>query len=453
MQRSKGNSSGGGKKNEMMSVDISNSGVDGAQSPPVVDNDDKIEKGLLQKRSSFEVMKNEVKNKTSIVTSKVHKAYLDSGMKPKVDMAIQTIKPKIDLAIQTAKPHIELVIKVVYVDSGIKPKVDPVYQKLIFLLNNRPTDEKDGKLRDLLFLFIGTVFGIFCLVFVNHLMTYIVTDPAIVAAANNAIIPKNPNVDNGWGAINVYYEDRGHLQDGIEDDKYILGRTQVYEGKQWYSQHGQDLAAAMAHDFKENGYFVDLAANDAVWASNTYMLEHYYGWKGICIEPNSFYWYRLAHRKCAKVAAVIGDKDEEVKVVLGNDKGSAPYGGIIGSEFDNHDNPRSQKKAESRFTVPLEEVLRMHDAPKVIDYMSFDVEGAETFILKNFDFDQYTFKVMTVERPKDELLKILKINGYKHIMDFHRGDTLWAHESYYERAKHLVESRESEIKAKKISPR
>ena len=41
--------------------------------------------------------------------------------------------------------------------------------------------------------------------------------------------------------------------------------------------------------------------------------------------------------------------------------------------------------------------------PKLIDYMSLDVEGAEYEILKNFPFDKFKFKSMSIERPNKNL--------------------------------------------------
>jgi hypothetical protein len=35
------------------------------------------------------------------------------------------------------------------------------------------------------------------------------------------------------------------------------------------------------------GFFVDLAAYDAVAYSNSYVLERDYGWSGICVEPQA----------------------------------------------------------------------------------------------------------------------------------------------------------------------
>ena len=52
------------------------------------------------------------------------------------------------------------------------------------------------------------------------------------------------------------------------------------------------------------------------------------------------------------------------------------------------------------------------NSPKIIDYLSLDVEGAETRILERFPFDKYTFLTLTIERPTLKLEKLLFQNGY-----------------------------------------
>ena len=52
-----------------------------------------------------------------------------------------------------------------------------------------------------------------------------------------------------------------------------------------YSQLGQDLDVIKHYNFKENGFFVEIGANDGISLSNTYLLEKKYNWKGLCIEP------------------------------------------------------------------------------------------------------------------------------------------------------------------------
>ena len=82
-----------------------------------------------------------------------------------------------------------------------------------------------------------------------------------------------------------------------------------------HSQVGQDMTVFLLTEGRP-GFFVDLAANDAVSLSNTLMLERDLDWQGLCIEPNPGYWKDLARRKCKLVAAVVGHtKNAQVEFV------------------------------------------------------------------------------------------------------------------------------------------
>jgi hypothetical protein len=81
--------------------------------------------------------------------------------------------------------------------------------------------------------------------------------------------------------------------------------------------------------------------------------------------------------------------------------------------------------------VPLQEVLERTDTPHVIDYLSRNVEGAETYIMKNFPLSSYRIKIMTVERPDKELMQHLEANGFKPMGDISGfGETLWIHNDF-----------------------
>jgi hypothetical protein len=243
----------------------------------------------------------------------------------------------------------------------------------------------------------------------------------------------NNDDEAGWKSIHVFYGDRRHLTNAIPNTFWLHERPETHPiTGTWFSQHGQDVAVQTVLNFKQSGFFVDLAANDAVWASNTFALESNFNWRGICIEANPFYWYRLSFRpNCSIVGAIAGKENmEDVQVTLGHQKGSGPLGGIVGSDFDN----KKSKHAEHRFTVKLQTILQKWDAPKVIDYLSLDVEGAETFIMKDFSWSEYTFLCLTIERPSDELQGILTANGYYKVFDIKRGDTLWVHSSIRDQA-------------------
>ena len=78
-------------------------------------------------------------------------------------------------------------------------------------------------------------------------------------------------------------------------------------------------------------------------------------------------------------------------------------------------------------SMTLETLLDKHNAPKVIDYINIDTEGAEWEILRVFDFSKYTFKTITVEHnyyagtdfdpnckiKKDNIQALLESHGYR----------------------------------------
>ena len=267
---------------------------------------------------------------------------------------------------------------------------------------------------------------------------------------------RNPSINEikgpGWNPVHVFYGKMQHFYDEIPE-RWYLKNDKKHTGKkstEWFSQHGQDVAVAKFFNFRKSGYFVDLAANDAVWASNTFALEQNLNWKGICIEANPIYWYRLSFRtNCHVVGSVVGAKDfAEVKVQLPSDpQKSGPTGGIVGDKFDN----KKVKAAETRYTSSLLTILKKFNAPRIIDYLSMDVEGAEEFILDNFSFHHpYSFKVISIERPTKPLEKKLLTSGYKKVTEFKRGDTLWAHRSVYDEGKKNVEKKKDEIDKHKL---
>jgi hypothetical protein len=56
------------------------------------------------------------------------------------------------------------------------------------------------------------------------------------------------------------------------------------------------------------------------------------------------------------------------------------------------------------------------------------VEGAESLIMADFPWDEYTFRFATIERPKADLRQMLEAHGYKYIRDLGGfGEALWVH--------------------------
>ena len=220
------------------------------------------------------------------------------------------------------------------------------------------------------------------------------------------------NTDNqdGWHPINVYYGEKKGLK--------------VPSDQEWFAQVHQDRV--LVDLLGSGGYFIDLAANDASEYSNTLSLEKH-GWNGLCVEPNPTYWYRLSHRKCTVVGALVGAKHEPVQVSF-----RGVFGGIVGKMDGKLANRKKEphSKPQDRYTASFLSVLERFSVPASIDYLSLDVEGAEYMIMKEFPFDRYQIKVMTVERPSSELRLLLESNGYMFLKDLAWwGETLWAHRS------------------------
>jgi hypothetical protein len=107
-------------------------------------------------------------------------------------------------------------------------------------------------------------------------------------------------------------------------------------------------------------------------------------------------------------------------------------GGIIAGDTDNQDDrPEIERGAVVRMAArSLHSILRSENAPRTIDYLSIDVEGAEDRILVGFPFDDYVFNCMTVERPKDRLREVLMQSGYKVIREVPGLDVFYIHGSF-----------------------
>ena len=108
------------------------------------------------------------------------------------------------------------------------------------------------------------------------------------------------------------------------------------------------------------------------------------------------------------------------------------FGGIVGDDMDNKKGKVNEEKQNliKRYTVPLEEIFERHDTPKTIDYFSLDVEGAESIVMMGFPFQKYKFRILSIERPQDDLKQLLQSNNYTHVQTLGGfGETVWAHAS------------------------
>jgi len=197
---------------------------------------------------------------------------------------------------------------------------------------------------------------------------------------------------------------------------YGMGKEFNYQ-----SQWGQDqvLLSWLSHINYGNNvteqYFVDLAANHFATYSNSYVLERWFGWKGVCIEANPGYLYELStKRKCQVVQAAVSENDDSI-VNFHLDSGNGRIKDRVNSDnsIDTSDNGVGDEGSLHKFrTVKLDTILNYIQAPETIAFLSLDIEGGEYGALKNFDFNKYKFLTLAIERPSEAVHNILSRNGY-----------------------------------------
>jgi len=172
------------------------------------------------------------------------------------------------------------------------------------------------------------------------------------------------------------------------------------------SQVGQDLWALEVLKNKKNGFFIDIGAHNGVFFSNTYMFEKEYEWNGLAIEADPVLFESLKkNRNCICINKAIT-----------NYNGKCKFDGKIC-------NSNSSIEVDG---ITLSELFKQYNVPKVIDYISLDIEGGEYNALLGFPFNEYKFLTLTVEHNiyngdkqnlinKEKIFDLLTNNNYFRI--------------------------------------
>lgn len=185
--------------------------------------------------------------------------------------------------------------------------------------------------------------------------------------------------------------------------------------KETGSQFLQEIFPLVLNRGKTNGFFVEFGACDGLLISNTWLLERDYGWTGILSEPSRSWHSALkANRNCIlDFRCVHGESGRTVQFAESGE--DATQSAIFGGEQSG-----AVAQTYTVETVSLRDLLREHNAPRTIDFLSVDVEGAEFDILKNFSFDEYRFEFACIEQMTEEqgakIRPILKRAGYEQVL-------------------------------------
>ncbi|KQW02841.1 FkbM family methyltransferase [Rhizobacter sp. Root1221] len=204
---------------------------------------------------------------------------------------------------------------------------------------------------------------------------------------------------------------------------------EAFDAMPSYSYQGQDLFVMEVLGEQVGGFFLDSGASNGRKGSNTWLLESMHGWRGVCVEPNADTFRQLkANRDCICLDCCLYDRGGAVEFL----EAAGVYGGIV-EEYDARHLSFTRRVLGERWpdgapapTVrkvarTIRSVLRGADAPRTIDYWSLDTEGSELTLLKSFPYDEYRFRVLTVEHNngpiREQIRSYLEGRGYVWVRD------------------------------------
>ena len=185
--------------------------------------------------------------------------------------------------------------------------------------------------------------------------------------------------------------------------------------KTFYGHHELDKKLKKYLNY-EKGFFVELGANDGIKQSNTFYFEKNFNWNGILIEP-----IKVKYEKCLKFRssknyfynnACVGFnfKNKKIKMI---------YSDLMSSIDDKNIINKVNTKT-------LNEIFQEVGTPKLIDFLSLDVEGSELEVLNGIDFKIYNFKFILVEsRDDDEIIKYLSNKNYNFLEKISKRDLIF----------------------------
>jgi FkbM family methyltransferase len=167
-----------------------------------------------------------------------------------------------------------------------------------------------------------------------------------------------------------------------------------------YAQNHEDVLLGRVFADHEDGFYIDVGANDPVRDSVT---KHFYdrGWRGINIEPQTGRYECLRSQRPDDVNLNVGLSDRETALelleCLPNDTLST-----FSSELASFWREQGLKFVTRR--VPVTTLARMCDehVDRPIDFLKIDVEGHEREVIEGGDWARWRPRVVLVEASEPQ---------------------------------------------------
>jgi FkbM family methyltransferase len=187
------------------------------------------------------------------------------------------------------------------------------------------------------------------------------------------------------------------------------------------SQVFQDLFVQFILREKREGYFVEFGATNGIDLSNTLMLEKHFGWHGILAEPGRQWHEALTKNRRADIDfrcvwTRTGDNLKFTEAFAGEFSTITRY-----ASRDMNRVVRSKGNKIVVESISLADLLKYHNAPYRVDYISIDTEGSELPILEAFSFERdisiFTIEHNFVQNDRDEIYSLMRSNGYSRVFE------------------------------------
>ncbi len=165
-----------------------------------------------------------------------------------------------------------------------------------------------------------------------------------------------------------------------------------------YAQNMEDMHLDRLFAGEARGFYIDIGAGHPV-ADNVSFRSYLKGWRGVAVEPQA-----ALHA----LYATLRPRDIALDTLVGREAGEAAFHAVdklhgFSTMVEDHARGAASFGAsyatERRAVTTLAAICARH-APKRIDWLKIDVEGAEADVLAGADFARFRPRVILIEAVK-----------------------------------------------------
>lgn len=184
-----------------------------------------------------------------------------------------------------------------------------------------------------------------------------------------------------------------------------------------YAQNREDIIIGAFFPDIENGFYVDVGANDPIEDSVT---KHFYdqGWRGINIEPSPRYFNILRKARPKDINLPVGVSDKKTTLLLREyrERGLATFSKDMVRAHEKSQDASAGQEQEVEVTT-LADIFEAHKATGDIHFLKIDVEGLEYEVLAGNNWDKFRPILLCIEANHvfKDWRPLLKKVGYKKV--------------------------------------